>query len=100
MYRTDMDCKAVQEVTGLSYASNKTMTNRDGTEVPVMHACWHDTHVTWMLGTAKIMVVLKDEWKGTLVLVGQPAEEEGGGAQEIVNDKIHPRIRRKRVNHI
>jgi amidohydrolase len=89
MYRADMDCNAVKEETGLSYASNKTMTKADGTEVPVMHACGHDAHVTWMLGTANIMVALKNEWKGTLVLVGQPAEEEGGGAQEMVNDKMY-----------
>jgi amidohydrolase len=89
MYRADMDCNAVKEVTGLSYASNKTMTKEDGTEVPVMHACGHDAHVTWMLGIAKIMVALKNEWKGTLVFVGQPAEEILEGAQAMVNDKFY-----------
>ena len=89
MYRADMDCNAVKEETGLSYASNKTMTNGDGIEVPVMHACGHDAHVTWMLGTAKIMAALKNEWKGTLVFIGQPAEEEGGGAQAMVNDNMY-----------
>lgn len=91
MYRADMDCLAVKEETGLSYASIKKMTNRDGTEVPVMHACGHDAHVTWMLGIAKIMVALKIEWKGTLVFVGQPAEEGAGGAQAMVNDKMYDR---------
>ncbi|MDP9229896.1 MAG: amidohydrolase [Bacteroidota bacterium] len=89
MYRADMDCNAVKEVTGLSYASNKTMTKEDGTEVPVMHACGHDAHVTWMLGIAKIMIALKNEWKGTLVFVGQPAEEVLEGARAMVNDKMY-----------
>lgn len=69
MYRADMDCNSVKEITGLSYASTKTMKKADGTEVPVMHACGHDAHVTWMLGIAKVMVALKSEWKGTLVFV-------------------------------
>jgi len=80
MYRADMDCNAVKETTGLSYASTKTAKKDDGTEVPVMHACGHDAHTTWMLGIAKIMVTLKNQWKGTLVMIGQPAEEPGSGA--------------------
>jgi len=80
VYRADMDCNAVKETTGLPYASTK-MVERDGVEVPVMHACGHDAHTTWMLGIAKIMVALKDQWKGTLVMVGQPAEEIVSGAK-------------------
>lgn len=80
MYRADMDCNAVKETTGLPYASTKTVKNNDGIEVPVMHACGHDLHVTWMLGIAKNMVTLKKEWKGTLIMIGQPSEEPGGGA--------------------
>jgi amidohydrolase len=80
MYRADMDCNAVKETTGLPYASTKTVKNNDGIEVPVMHACGHDLHVTWMLGVAKMMVTLKKEWKGTLIMIGQPSEEPGGGA--------------------
>ncbi len=80
MYRADMDCNSVKETTGLPYASNKMAKKEDGTEVPVMHACGHDAHTTWMLGIAKIMVTLKSQWKGTLVMIGQPAEEPGGGA--------------------
>ena len=75
MYRADMDCNPVKEITGLSYASTKMMKKDDGSEVPVMHACGHDAHVTWLLGIAKIMVSLKNEWKGTLVFLAQPAEE-------------------------
>ena len=89
MYRADMDCNAVKEITGLPYASTKTMKKDDGTEVPVMHACGHDAHVTWMLGAAKIMVSLKNQWKGTLVFLGQPAEEPLTGAQAMVNDKMY-----------
>lgn len=88
MYRADMDCNSVKETTGLAYASTKTMKKDDGTEVPVMHACGHDAHVTWMLGIAKIMVALKSEWKGTLVFLAQPAEEPLTGAQAMVNDKM------------
>jgi hippurate hydrolase len=80
MYRADMDCNAVKETTGLPYASNKTMINPDGIEVPVAHACGHDAHTTWMLGIAKNMVALRSQWKGTLIMIGQPAEEPGGGA--------------------
>jgi amidohydrolase len=89
MYRADMDCNSVKEITGLPYSSTKTMKKDDGTEVPVMHACGHDAHVTWLLGTAKIMVALKKEWKGTLVLLAQPAEEMLTGAQAMVNDSIY-----------
>ncbi len=91
MYRADMDCNSVKETTGLSYASTKTMKKEDGTEVPVMHACGHDAHVTWMLGIAKIMMTLKNEWKGTLVLIAQPAEELMVGAEAMVNDKLYER---------
>lgn len=89
VYRADMDCNSVKEITGLPYASTKTMKKEDGTETPVMHACGHDAHVTWMLGIAKIMVALKNEWKGTLVFVGQPAEELGLGAKAMIDDKIY-----------
>jgi amidohydrolase len=89
MYRADMDGLPVKEVTGLSWASNKTMTKQDGIEVPVMHACGHDAHITWMLGAAKIMTALKSEWKGTLVLVAQPAEELAQGAKAMINDKMY-----------
>lgn len=88
MYRADMDCNAVKEETGLPYASTNTMKREDGTEVPVMHACGHDAHMTWMLGAAKIMTRLKDQWKGTLIFVGQPAEEIMEGAKAMVNDPM------------
>jgi amidohydrolase len=89
MYRADMDCNSVKEITGLPYASSKTMKKDDGTETPVMHACGHDAHVTWILGAARIMVALKSQWKGTLVLLAQPAEEPLTGAKAMVNDKMY-----------
>jgi hippurate hydrolase len=89
MYRADMDCNAVKENTGLPYASTKIMKKQDGTETPAMHACGHDAHVTWMLGVAKIMMTLKNEWKGTIVFLAQPAEELLTGAQAMVDDSMY-----------
>lgn len=89
MYRADMDCNSVKEITGLPYASTKTMKKEDGTEVPVMHACGHDAHITWLLGVAKIMTQLKSQWKGTLVVLAQPAEELLAGAKAMVDDKMY-----------
>jgi amidohydrolase len=86
MYRGDMDCNGVEETTGLPYASKKTALNEDSVMVPVMHACGHDAHTTWMLAVAKIMVGLKDNWKGTLIMVGQPAEEIGAGADAMAKE--------------
>lgn len=91
MYRADMDCNSVKETTGLPYASTKTMKKEDGTEVPVMHACGHDAHVTWMLGAARMMMALKNQWKGTLVFLAQPAEEPLTGAKAMVSDKMYER---------
>jgi len=89
MYRADMDCNSVKEITGLPYASIKTIKKEDGTETPVMHACGHDAHVTWMLGIAKIMMTLKNEWKGTLIFLGQPAEEFLSGARAMIDDSMY-----------
>ncbi len=89
MYRADMDGLPVKERTGLPYACTKTGKNEDGTETPVMHACGHDAHVTWLLGIAKIMMSLKNDWKGTLVLVAQPAEEKVQGAKAMVEDNMY-----------
>lgn len=89
MYRADMDANAVKETTGLPYASTKVVKRDDGSETPVMHACGHDAHVTWMLGVAKLMAEHKDLWKGTLIMVGQPAEEPILGAEAMVNDGLY-----------
>lgn len=89
MYRADMDCNPVTETTGLDYGSDKSMKSIDGVELPVMHACGHDAHITWMLGAAKIMAELKTQWSGTLVFLAQPAEEIGAGAKAMVNDGMY-----------
>ena len=82
--RTDMDALPIVEDTGLPYASHVKVKRADGTEVGVMHACGHDLHMTVFLGTARMLVQLKDRWSGTVVLIGQPAEETVGGAQAML----------------
>jgi hippurate hydrolase len=89
--RADMDCNQVRETTGLPWAATEAQRLPDGTEVDVMHACGHDAHVTWLLGCAKAMVGLKDDWSGTLVVYAQPAEEVGLGAQAMVEDRLWER---------
>jgi hippurate hydrolase len=91
MYRADMDANAVEEATGFAYASKVRVRRSDGVDVPVAHMCGHDAHVTWMLGMAKVMVALKQQWAGTLVLVGQPAEELITGAQAMIDDGMYGR---------
>src|SRR6202049_3336244 len=80
MLRADMDALPVKEATGLPYASNVTSTDRDGTTVPVMHACGHDMHVTWLVGATTLLARNRDAWRGTLMPVFQPAEETAAGA--------------------
>jgi hippurate hydrolase len=92
MIRTDLDALPVEEKTGLPYASTVRMKNDAGQEVPVMHACGHDLHVTAMLGTAKILSQLKDQWHGTLIIIGQPAEEIAGGARAMLADGLYTRF--------
>ncbi|EGD53843.1 N-alpha-acyl-glutamine aminoacylase [Gordonia neofelifaecis NRRL B-59395] len=89
MYRADMDALAVQEETNVEWASEKRVVRDDGTEVPVAHVCGHDAHVTWMLGMAHALIELKDRWSGTLVLIGQPAEEPITGAKAMVDDGLY-----------
>ena len=81
--RTDMDALPVTEKTGLPYASKVTV-KRAGGEVGVMHACGHDLHMTVFLGTAKMLAETKGQWSGTVVLVGQPAEETVSGAEAML----------------
>jgi len=81
MMRADMDGLPVPEKSGLPYASTATQIDWDGNEVPVMHACGHDVHITSLVGTARVMAATRDTWSGTLMLIGQPAEERVGGAK-------------------
>ncbi|MBA3513506.1 MAG: amidohydrolase [Pyrinomonadaceae bacterium] len=92
LLRTDLDALPVSEKTDLPYASKVRTKNDAGQEVGVMHACGHDIHITTMLGTAKMLSGLKDQWRGTLVLVGQPAEETIDGARAMINDGFFTRF--------
>ncbi|HAW93580.1 MULTISPECIES: amidohydrolase [unclassified Arsukibacterium] len=88
MLRADMDGLPVKELSGLKNASQIVMTDWDGNEVGVMHACGHDVHITSLVGTARYMANIKDQWSGTLMLIGQPAEEKGPGASAMMADGI------------
>jgi len=92
LLRTELDALPVDEKTGLPYASKVKAQNDAGQEVSVMHACGHDIHITNMLGTAKMLVGLKAEWHGTLVLLGQPAEEVIDGARAVLRDGLYERF--------
>ena len=92
LVRTDMDALPVQEQTGAPYASKVTMTNTDGKEVPVMHACGHDIHMSALIGTARALGKLKDKWHGTIIFVGQPAEEMAGGARAMLHAGLYDRF--------
>ncbi|KAL8836208.1 MAG: hypothetical protein Q9176_006469 [Flavoplaca citrina] len=89
LLRADMDALPVRENTGLAYASKKTMIDRNGTEVPVMHACGHDVHVTCLMGAAELLAFARLEWRGTLICLFQPAEEFVTGAQAMVDDGLY-----------
>ena len=92
MMRADMDGLPVKEKSGLPNASVVTQVDWDGNEVPVMHACGHDVHITSLVGTARIMAATRDRWSGTLMLIGQPAEERVGGAKRMMADGIWQRF--------
>ncbi len=92
LVRTDLDALPVKEQTGLPYASTVKTVDDKGIEVPVMHACGHDVHMTALVGTARMLSQLKDHWHGTLVLIGQPAEERVGGAKAMLADGLFTRF--------
>jgi hippurate hydrolase len=89
LVRTELDALPVEEKTGLPYSSNVKTKNDAGVEVSVMHACGHDIHMTSFLGTAKMLSELKSRWSGTLVMLGQPAEETGDGANAMLRDNLY-----------
>src|SRR6201988_3732121 len=89
LVRTELDALPVEEKTGLPYASSVKTKNDAGVEVSVMHACGHDIHMTSFLGTAKMLTELKSRWSGTLVMLGQPAEETGDGANAMLRDNLY-----------
>ena len=92
MFRADMDGLPVQEKSGLSYASKAKQVDNNGNEDYVMHACGHDVHVTSLVGTGRLMAERKDLWSGTLMLLGQPAEEIVAGAQAMMEDGLWDRV--------
>ena len=94
LVRADMDALPVVEKSGLPYASTRRQVNLEGEEMPVMHACGHDMHMTSLVGVARRLVAMKSDWRGTLMLVGQPAEENGGGAKGMVADGLYRRFGR------
>lgn len=92
MIRADMDALPLLEKTGVPYASKVVSTDYKGQSAPVMHACAHDSHMAIMVGTARRLVAMKDQWKGTLILIGQPAEEIGLGAQAMLADNLYSKF--------
>ena len=89
LVRTELDALPVEEKTGVAYASLVKTKNDAGVEVSVMHACGHDMHMTSFLGTAKMLTELKSRWSGTLIMLGQPAEETGDGANAMLRDNLY-----------
>ncbi|MFJ7134733.1 amidohydrolase [Streptomyces fungicidicus] len=86
--RADMDALPVRERTGLPYASTATVTGEDGDEQPVMHACGHDVHVACLIGCARLLAGRRDAWRGTFVALFQPSEEQGNGAEAMIDDGL------------
>jgi hippurate hydrolase len=94
LVRTDLDALPVKEQTGLTYSSTARATDDKGAEVDVMHACGHDMHMTCLVGTARVLAALKDRWKGSIVFIGQPAEERVGGAKAMLDAGLFTRFPR------
>ena len=94
MLRTELDALPVEEKTGLPYASTVRTKDDKGADVGVMHACGHDIHMASWMGTARIMAGARTRWRGTLMLIGQPAEEGGGGAKAMLADGLFTRFPR------
>src|SRR5689334_4774518 len=92
MLRADMDALPVKEATGLPYASTVSATDASGKTVPVMHACGHDMHVTWLVGASTLLAHAREAWHGTLMAVFQPGEETAQGAQAMIDDGLFKRF--------
>ncbi len=92
LVRTDLDGLPVEEKTGVPYASKVRAKNDAGLDVGVMHACGHDVHMTSFIGTARMLAQLKSEWRGTVMFIGQPAEEGVGGAIGMVRGGLYERF--------
>jgi len=92
LIRTDMDALPILEKTGLEFASQVKQKDVEGIEQPVMHACGHDMHMTVWYGTAKYLATHKNEWKGTIMMIGQPAEERGGGSKAMLDAGLYKKF--------
>ncbi|WP_410051034.1 amidohydrolase [Acidiferrimicrobium sp. IK] len=97
MLRADMDALPVKEATGLPYASVEVAADSEGNPVPVMHACGHDMHVTWLAGTVRLLAQAAGSWNGTVMAVFQPAEETAQGAQAMIDDGLFERFPKPEV---
>ncbi len=98
MIRTDLDALPIKEQTGLDWASQVRAIEQTGQEVSVMHACGHDMHMSVFVGTARRLVRMQDKWSGTLMMIGQPAEERGAGAKAMLEDGLFERFPRPDAN--
>ncbi|BDZ64725.1 amidohydrolase [Agromyces mangrovi Wang et al. 2018] len=92
LLRADMDGLPVHEETGLPYASEARGVDPMGRDVPVMHACGHDVHMTCLVGAVERLVDEKAQWRGTLIAVFQPSEERDGGAKAMVEDGLYDKV--------
>jgi hippurate hydrolase len=92
LVRADMDALPIKEETGLPYASKVVMKDFAGKEQPAMHACAHDMHVTGLIGTARVLTAMKSQWAGTLIMIGQHAEEAVGGARAMLQDGLYTKF--------
>jgi hippurate hydrolase len=92
LLRTELDALPVEEKTGLPFASKVRTKDDAGNDIPVFHACGHDVHMASLVGTAALMSKTKNAWQGTLILIGQPAEERSGGAAAMIKDGLFTRF--------
>ncbi|EAU33238.1 hypothetical protein ATEG_06694 [Aspergillus terreus NIH2624] len=92
LLRADMDALPVEEKTGLPYASKKTVKDKGGASIPVMHACGHDTHVVSLMASSQFLNATRDQWSGTLICIFQPAEEQLSGARAMIEDGLYEKI--------
>jgi len=98
LVRADMDALPVKEQTGLDYASKVMAQSIDGINKPVMHACGHDVHMTVLIGTARRLAAARNSWRGTLIMIAQPAEERGAGAKAMLEDGLFTKFPRPDYN--
>ena len=92
MVRTELDALPMEEKTGLPYASTAKQTTAAGRETFVAHSCGHDIHMASWVGAARALMALKAQWHGTLMFIGQPAEESAGGPEDMIADKMFERF--------